>query len=231
MGLLAEFDIISDFGYPEELPYGIVPDYSFGNSIFISTFNTVVNSLVPVDTGYLMSSITATNDGSSFSVYTDCEYAQYPEFGTWCQAAQPYFTPALEEAIYEAEMAWDNALRIAVEEYKSIQRAEQQEMEEEGRETQQHAQETRADAVERRQEEDREHQKLVDLARSSDRFVGEIPPPDHTMSNMLFELSNIFMAIAMAMLTIAREFLRGIFATDEDDFMSGSVYVPEVIIT
>ena len=27
------------------------------------------------------------------------EYAQYPEFGTWCQIAQPYFTPAIQEAM------------------------------------------------------------------------------------------------------------------------------------
>ena len=111
MGLFVEFDVVDDFGYLDETEeYGIVPDYGPGCDLFVEVFLYVANSMVPVDTGYLKSTLTANTDGNTYCyAETDCEYAQYPEFGTWCQAAQPYFTPALEEALLAAQPLWDQA--------------------------------------------------------------------------------------------------------------------------
>lgn len=111
MGLYASFDVINDFGYIEATEtYNVRPDYGPGCDVFVDTFLSVADSLVPVDTGYLQSTLSADTDGNSFcEVETDCEYAQYPEYGTWCQAAQPYFTPALEEALAAAEPLWSQA--------------------------------------------------------------------------------------------------------------------------
>ena len=117
MGLLVEFDVVDDFGFISETPeFGIVPDYSAGCAIFADTFLQVSQQLVPIDTGYLSSTLEAEGDDTYCRAETDCEYAQYPEYGTWCQAAQPYFTPALEEAIAAAEPYWIQAQDEAIEE-------------------------------------------------------------------------------------------------------------------
>lgn len=52
----------------------------------------------PVDTGRLRGSIT-TNIISTYSgeVGTNVEYAEYVEYGTRYQSAQPYFEPAVEK--------------------------------------------------------------------------------------------------------------------------------------
>nr|DAZ68155.1 MAG TPA: putative tail component [Caudoviricetes sp.] len=52
----------------------------------------------PVDTGRLRGSIT-TNIISTYSgeVGTNVEYAEYVEYGTRYQSAQPYFEPAVDE--------------------------------------------------------------------------------------------------------------------------------------
>lgn len=66
---------------------------------FVDTFLDVATDLVPVDTGYLQSTIYAeTDEEFTADCYADAEYAQYPEYGTWCQEEQPYFRPAVEEA-------------------------------------------------------------------------------------------------------------------------------------
>ena len=111
MGLFVEFDVVEDFGYLDMTEeYGIIPDYGPGCDLFVEVFLDIANSMVPVDTGYLQSTLTASTDGNTYCyAETDCEYAQYPEFGTWCQAAQPYFTPALEEALLAAQPLWDQA--------------------------------------------------------------------------------------------------------------------------
>ena len=110
MGLFVEFDVVDNFHYMRETEkYHIVPDYSEGNQLFVEVFLGIVDSLVPVDTGYLSSTLTADCDETSCWAETECEYAQYPEFGTWCQAAQPYFIPALEAAIWGAKPFWDAA--------------------------------------------------------------------------------------------------------------------------
>lgn len=105
MGLYAEFSP-EDFGFPSDFSsstdYGDVyveVDYSEALEAAVDVFMDEATSRVPVDTGYLRSTISASSDGGSASFSADAEYAQYPEFGTWCQAEQPYFRPALQDAM------------------------------------------------------------------------------------------------------------------------------------
>ena len=105
MGLYAEFSPY-DFGFPSDFSAStengsvyVEVDYSEAIDDAINTFMEIATSLVPVDTGYLCSTISAYSDGDTVCFSADAEYAQYPEYGTWCQAEQPYFRPALQEAI------------------------------------------------------------------------------------------------------------------------------------
>ena len=104
MGLRCSFDVINDFGYPEYVEdeeYGIsIPvDYSEGCAIFADTFLSLATNYVPVDTGYLQSTISADSGESDCECWTDCEYAQYVEYGTVYQSAQSYFEPAILGAL------------------------------------------------------------------------------------------------------------------------------------
>ena len=102
MGLYVEFSV-SDFGFIEITPQlGISPLYDTGCDIFVETFLQVAHDLVPVDTGFLQSTLEADTDGFSCSAWTDCEYAEYVEYGTWRCAAQPYFEPAIQAALQAA---------------------------------------------------------------------------------------------------------------------------------
>lgn len=109
MGLYAEFNI-NDFMYPTELGYGVIADYSAGTQAFIDTFVSQARSMVPVRTGNLMASISGDGGGDGGMLYTDCEYAQYVEYGTWRNPAQPYFEMALESAVDVASAIWDREL-------------------------------------------------------------------------------------------------------------------------
>ena len=130
MGLFVEFDVIDDLGYLDMTEeYAIVPDYSEGCQVFAITFLEVARQLVPVDTGYLRSTLKAGGDDTYCYAETDCEYAQYPEFGTWCQAEQPYFRPALEQAIMAAKPYWDRAQQDALIEEEMLIEAEEDEEE------------------------------------------------------------------------------------------------------
>ena len=129
MGLFVGFDVIDDLGYLDMTEeYAIVPDYSEGCQVFAITFLKVARQLVPVDTGYLRSTLKAEGYDTYCYAETDCEYAQYPEFGTWCQAEQPYFRPALEQAIMAAKPYWDRAQQEAlIEEEMLIEEEEDEE--------------------------------------------------------------------------------------------------------
>ena len=130
MGLFVEFDVIDDLGYLDMTEeYAIVPDYSEGCQVFAITFLEVARQLVPVDTGYLRSTLKAGGYDTYCYAETDCEYAQYPEFGTWCQAEQPYFRPALEQAIMAAKPYWDRAQQDALIEEEMLIEAEEDEEE------------------------------------------------------------------------------------------------------
>ena len=129
MGLFVEFDVVMDFGYMDQTEeYGIIPDYSEGCEVFVETFLNIARQYVPVDTGYLKSTLTADCDDTYCCAETDCEYAQYPEFGTWCSPEQPYFRPALEQALMTAEPFWNRAEEQAILEEKMLIEEEEEEM-------------------------------------------------------------------------------------------------------
>lgn len=130
MGLYASFDVIGDFGFLEETEeWGIRPDYGPGCEVFVETFIGVATSLVPVDTGYLQSSINASGGDTFCECEATAEYAQYVEYGTWKMAAQPYFTPALEEALAAAEPLWIQAEEEALLEEEMLNEELEEEME------------------------------------------------------------------------------------------------------
>ena len=117
MGLLVEFDLVKDFGFMTETPKMKIPiDYEEGMTTFETVFMDTIDDLCPVDTGFLHDSIQVETDDTSIKAWTDCEYAQYVEYGTWKQSAQPYFQPALEEALNEAMQPWQDAMEEAMEE-------------------------------------------------------------------------------------------------------------------
>lgn len=121
MGLRCEV-FLEDLGLPMATPvYGIEPFYGDGFDVFCDTFIQVSTAYCPVDTGYLQSTLTADTDGFAWAeCYTDCEYAQYQEYGTWCMGAQPYFEPAIAEAFAAAIPLWRQAWQDALDEEQEI---------------------------------------------------------------------------------------------------------------
>lgn len=118
MGLYCQYDILQNPAFNAEVSAEIMETDEFGNivpsgefetmevdysnalSLACAKFEEVAHQLVPVDTGYLSSSIWADNDGSSMVFfYAEADYAQYVEFGTWKMSAQEYFRPAVEAAL------------------------------------------------------------------------------------------------------------------------------------
>ena len=117
MGLWVGFDVIDDLGFMDATPiYGIEPDYSEGCEVFADTFYDIATSLVPIDTGYLESTIGAEGYDTWCEAYADAEYAQYVEYGTWKMDAQPYFEPAYRMALGEAMPLWQEAQEEAIQE-------------------------------------------------------------------------------------------------------------------
>ena len=118
MGLYCEYDILQNPTFQAEVSAEIIETDANGNPVYTGEYETmevdytnaidlacekfeeVANQLVPVDTGYLRSSIRAENDGYSMVFfYAEADYAQYVEFGTWKMPAQEYFRPAVEAAL------------------------------------------------------------------------------------------------------------------------------------
>lgn len=91
-------------------------DYSDAFAAFADAFYSYATDLVPVDTGYLQSTISASSDDWSITAEASAHYAQYVEFGTWKMAAQPYFIPALEYAWSETSDAFQQAVQDAMDE-------------------------------------------------------------------------------------------------------------------
>lgn len=122
MGLYASVDIFSDLQFLPMTPIlGLTPDYSIGCGIFCAVFEATAKSLCPVDTGRLQASLIADTDGMTYcEAMTDCEYAQYQEYGTWCMPAQPYFETAVETAINAAFDGWKKAEISVFEEEQEI---------------------------------------------------------------------------------------------------------------
>lgn len=120
MGLRAEFTM-DDLGYAEATEeLGIYIDYSYGCEVFAETFLQVAREMVPVRTGYLRSTIQANAGDEGCTCETDCDYAQYVEYGTCYMGAQPYFEPALAAALDAAMPYWDDAVEIALEEEEEL---------------------------------------------------------------------------------------------------------------
>jgi HK97 gp10 family phage protein len=71
------------------------PNYAEGCRVFCDTFLAEAQARCPVRTGYLRSTISASSTASSITCMAGADYAQYVEYGTSRQSAQPYFEPAL----------------------------------------------------------------------------------------------------------------------------------------
>ena len=113
MGLYAEFSITRDWGFSTQLTQDIPGypefgeiivnlDYSPACEVFINTFLNWAVSFVPVDTGFLESTIEAGTDGDTCWAEAWADYAQYVEYGTSIMSAQPFFEDALETACGDA---------------------------------------------------------------------------------------------------------------------------------
>lgn len=106
MGLYVEFDV-GDYGLVSEtealvadmVPIFINMKWAPACEAFVKTFKEEAIKLVPVDTGYLRSTIDAGTDGYRCWAEVSAEYAEYVEYGTWFMGAQPYFEPALKKAM------------------------------------------------------------------------------------------------------------------------------------
>ena len=130
MGLRANINAM-DQGFPMTADVGdisIPVDYSEAAEAFKAMFLDIARELVPVRTGYLKSTIAAEIGEASIGEVTaeaSAEYAQYVEFGTYRQMAQPYFIPAIEAALEEWGLAAQKAYDEALEEAQAAYEAEQ----------------------------------------------------------------------------------------------------------
>ena len=137
MGLRANINAM-DQGFPMTANVGdisIPVDYSEAAEIFKTVFLDVARELVPVRTGYLKSTIAAKIGEASIGEVTaeaSAEYAQYVEFGTYRQMAQPYFIPAIEAALEEWGLAAQKAYKEALEEAQAAYEAEQAQQQSQG---------------------------------------------------------------------------------------------------
>ena len=137
MGLRANINAM-DQGFPMTADVGdisIPVDYSEAAEVFKAMFLDVARQLVPVRTGYLKSTITAEIGEASIGEVTaeaSAEYAQYVEFGTYRQMAQPYFIPAIEAALEEWGLAAQKAYEEALEEAQAAYEAEQAQQQSQG---------------------------------------------------------------------------------------------------
>lgn len=215
MGLLCEFDVVADFGFLDETEeYGIVPDYSEGCEIFVEAFLKYSHQLVPVDTGYLRSTLDAGSSDTSCYAETDCEYAQYVEYGTAYMADQPYFTPALELALMEAEPAWKEAEEQALMEEQILIETEQIEQQVEA-------------LVQQQLQQNGWMQQMASQRGMGPQAFGGI----NFSSPAAFIGSVIGALILAVIITMVQAMMGKDFRDVSSRAKAGSVYVPEVIIT
>ncbi len=118
MGLYAEINL-RDLGFwPTTRNGGFIINYTPGLNTFKNVFYESVRGNCPVRTGNLLGSIHCEIQGMSILIYTQCPYAQYVEYGTWKQMAQPYFEQAISNAFFQAYDMWAQAVDTAlVDEY------------------------------------------------------------------------------------------------------------------
>lgn len=109
MGLLFNMSV-QDLGYIQATQDIVLhPSYAEGCRVFCDTFLAEAQARCPVRTGYLRSTISASSTASSITCMAGADYAQYVEYGTSRQSAQPYFEPALQIALETAREYWDRA--------------------------------------------------------------------------------------------------------------------------
>ena len=96
-GMSADFNI-HDFGFPHTADiagvmgqYTAYVDYSVAIDEAISFFDQWSVVDCPVDTGFLLSTISSQGSSSSASFSVDADYASYVEWGTWKTPSQPFF--------------------------------------------------------------------------------------------------------------------------------------------
>lgn len=218
MGLYCEFDVVADFGFLDETEeYGIVPDYSEGCEIFVEAFLKYSHQLVPVDTGYLRSTLNAGGGDTSCYAETDCDYAQYVEYGTVYMGEQPYFTPALAMALMEAEPAWIEAEEQALMEEQML--IEEEEME----------QQAKALASQQSQRNGM-MQMMASRGRGPQAFGGlNFSSPTALIGSILgMFISAVIITTVQAMM--GRDF-SSVSSRAKAGSSGGSVFVPEVLIT
>lgn len=106
---------VADLGYTlSTVDIVLYPKYAQGCRVFCDTFLAEAQVRCPVRTGFLRSSISASTDGISMNCIAGADYAQYVEYGTSRQSAQPYFEPALQIALETAKEYWDEAEEEAI---------------------------------------------------------------------------------------------------------------------
>lgn len=145
MGLYCSFTP-EELGYPDIVKTEVLGvhlevsvDYSAALEGFVDTFLSVSTSLVPVDTGFLQSTLDAGSSGDEAYAEASAEYAQYVEYGTWKMEAQPYFEPAVDEgaatffqladeAVDEASRILEDEAEAVIEEFEAQMEQEQKEM-------------------------------------------------------------------------------------------------------
>lgn len=114
MGLYAEINLRYMGFWPTTRNGGFIINYDPGFAVFQSRFRASIVANCPVRTGNLLSSIHCEISGMTIRVYTQCPYAQYVEYGTWKQMAQPYFEQAISDALLSAYDLWDQAVDRAL---------------------------------------------------------------------------------------------------------------------
>lgn len=228
MGLFVEFDVVDDFDYLAETEeYGIVPDYSEGCKVFVETFLEIAEELVPVDTGYLSSTIIAEDDDTYCYAETECDYAQYPEFGTWCQEAQPYFSPALEEAIEAAKPYWDEAEQEAIQEEQQLKQAELDSMRGSASEGSEVDAEFEGDEEEYQDEygyEDEDYEEDPDEIKMAQ---GEEIGGGFNVGSLL----NLAASMVVGFVIVTAQAMMGVDFSSSGYKSNANVYIPEIIIT
>ena len=121
MGLIFEMSVY-DLGYIENTQdIELYPNYEEGCRVFCDTFLEEARARCPVRTGYLRSTISA-DYTSTYDIICEAEadYAQYVEYGTSRQSAQPYFEPALQIALETAQEYWGRAESNAIDRQREL---------------------------------------------------------------------------------------------------------------
>lgn len=115
MGLHCDFNLHSSGFWPSTKNGHFPVDYSSGNAIFESTFNSIIDARCPVKTGNLKNSCHSISSGMNTQAGTNCDYAEYVEYGSWKTPPRYFFTMATIVAYLSAFPAWVESYEDALE--------------------------------------------------------------------------------------------------------------------